>query len=124
MRAHEYEKQAAAEFAQAAVKAGYRAYLAEKGNYGFYTDDDGSRVVSFQFNGFFESSVGGNYVTDKPAQTGTGWRIADASAKNIRVYFDANPPHWAVRDSKWRLATLDDHLDRYQRSSKYEQVAA
>lgn len=124
---HQYEIERAEEFARAAIKAGFRAYLAEAGNYGFFTDDEGSRVISFQFNGYFESRVSGNYVTDKPKETGSGWQISADSIsvepEEIKKYFNAYPPRWAVGDAQWRLATLEDHQNRYQWSSKYEEVA-
>lgn len=123
-RAHEI--QAAGEIAAAAGRAGFRPFLAEKGNYGFYTDADGTRVVCFQVNGYLETGVSGNYVTSDPRKTGTGWCIADSfNADMIRDYFDARPPGWAVSTGiTWRYATLDDHLNRYGASSKYIELTA
>lgn len=123
MRSHEYEKQRAQEIAQSALDAGYRPFIAEKGNYGFYTDADGTRVVSFQVNGYFEESVSGNYVTNEPQKTGTGWRIADSvNTQELDDYFNMNAPRWAVGDAKWRHATLTDELNRYQSSSRFKEI--
>jgi len=125
MTSHEYARQRAAEFAQAARKAGFRAFVAEKGNYGFFTDAEGTKTVDFQVNGYFESSISGNYKTDKPRATGNGWRIADSirdDAESIRQYFNSYPPHWAVGDANWVYTTLDHHLATYGNSSKYVEV--
>lgn len=119
----EYEQRRALEIAHAAINGGYRAFIAENGNYGFYTDAEGSRIVSFQVNGYFEESASGNYVTNQPKQTGTGWRMVDSvNTDSLKAYFDASPPHWAVGKSTWRYATLEDQKNRYQSSSRYAEV--
>ena len=109
------------EIAESAMQAGYRAFLAESKEYGFFTDAEGSRVVSFQFD-LLSSSFSGNYVTDKPRQTGTGWRIGENYALTQGSFdgmFNSGPPMWAVKDAKWHHATLADHLKRYGCSSRY-----
>ena len=40
-----YEKEAAQAVVQAIKAAGFRAFLAESGTYGFYTDADGSKII-------------------------------------------------------------------------------
>ena len=117
-------KQAAQDAVQAILKAGYRAFLAESGTYGFFTDAEGTRVVSFQCNRL-RDSVSGNYKTDNPRMTGTGWQIEEGFDPNrIDIYFNAQPPSWATQGAKWQLTTLQQHLDTYQRSSRYEEVLA
>lgn len=119
-----YEKENAAEFAQAALKAGFRAFLAKSGTYGFYTDATGSKVISFQFN-YLSPCVSGNYRTNQPKHTGTGWRISDdaeTSPSALRAYFDTVPPRWAVGNARWRYTTLEDHLKTYGGSSGYEEI--
>ena len=112
-RQHEIDR--AKEIAQAAIDAGFRAFIAEQGNYGFYTDENGSRVVSFQVNGYFEESISGNYVTSDPKSTGTGWRIADSiNTDLLSEYFRMSAPKWATSGATWRHATLTDNLKRYQ----------
>lgn len=119
----EYEKRRAAEIAQAAIDAGFRAFIAEQGNYGFYTDDEGSRLVDFQVNGYFEESVSGNYVTSNPQQCGQGWRIADSvNTDMISEYFNQTAPRWATGRNTWRYKTLAEHQSEYQASSRYTEV--
>jgi len=122
MQIREYEKSRAAEIAGRAVAEGFRAFLAEAGNYGFYTDLEGTRVVSFQVNGY-EERVSGNYVTNKAQQTGTGWVISDGIRfEKLRSYLDERPPKWAVGDATWNYATLENQMERYNKSSRYEEV--
>ena len=121
---NKYAKEQAAIIAQAAINAGYRAFIAESGHYGFYTDAKGSRIVSFQCDGFHDS-ISGNYKTSNPAKTGTGWRISDDFSKdNLVAYFEQFPPRWATGDATWEYTTLDQHQDTYQASSKYSEVTA
>jgi len=93
-------------------EAGFRVFIAEKGNYGFYTDKEGSKVISFQSD-LGGVSFSGNY---KSKYDGTGWRIGEnfTEFKNI---FKAPVPYWASRN--YKITTLEQHLDQYQSSSKY-----
>lgn len=122
---YKYEREIAAQVAQDAIRAGFRAFLAESGRYGFYTDTGGTRVISFQVD-FLSPTLSGNYVTNKGRETGTGWRISDGyvigDIETLKRAFQSIPPRWAVKDSKWRFATLKDHQDRYQSSSRYVEV--
>ena len=118
----EREKEWIAETAKAIKGAGFRVFLAERGTYGFFTDKDGSRVVSFQLD-LLRTTFSGNYTTDTPRQTGTGWRIADNDSGNYAEMFDACPPSWAVGSSKWKFTTLEKHTKTYQDSSKYTELA-
>lgn len=120
---HERERANALMVARAAIAKGYRAFLAESGTYGFYTDAEGTRVVCFQ-SSYSMPCVSGNYVTSCGRETGSGWQIDDGfSAERVDDYFQARPPHWAVKNHKWRYATLEDHLQRYGVSSRYVEVA-
>lgn len=121
---YKYERERTQQIVSAIKAAGFRAFLAERGTYGFYTDADGSRVVSFQCDGL-RDSVSGNYQTNMPQQTGTGWRISDdysIDESALEAYFNQNPPRWAVGDAKWSLTTLEQHLKTYGPSSKYVEV--
>ena len=97
--------------------AGFRVFIAERGTYGFYTDDEGSRVVSFQVD-LGAVHYSGNYQSQ---QSGTGWRLDTGDFESM---LHAYPPRWAVgRETKpVKLITLEDHLKRYQSSSKYTEV--
>lgn len=113
-----YAKQIIADTAASIKKAGFRVFLAESGTYGFYTDADGSRVVSFQTD-LGQLSFSGNYKTNNPSQTGTGWRL---NTQGYADMFNVVAPAWAVRDAKWQYTTLAQHLKTYQSSSKYREV--
>ena len=122
----EQEQALMREVAQRARQAGYRAFLSYNQTYGFYTDEEGTRVISFQPH-YFSVRFSGNYVTSSPRDTGTGWGIADLPVdENLDEFFHqmmtATPPHEYVRGcSWWKYASLLDHFDRYQRSSLYKE---
>lgn len=119
---YEYQKQRAAEIAAQIKAQGFRVFLAEQGTYGFFTDEEGTRVVSFQVNGL-RDSVGGNYRASEPQKTGNGWQISESINPEIaQNYFDKEAPHWAVGKASWRHTTLEEHLATYQASSKYSEV--
>lgn len=119
-----YQAQAIAELAAAIKKAGYRVFIASSGTYGFYTDAQGTRLVSFQYDlGGIKFS--GNYKTNNPRSTGTGWVIGtgyDRSAVGFRTMLESGAPSWAVRDAEWRYTTLAEHMKVYQSSSKYTEL--
>lgn len=119
---HGYQIERARQIAESAKAGGFRAFLAARGNYGFYTDCGGSRVVSFQVNGL-EEVVSGNYVTSEPHKTGSGWRIADTiEIDKLTEYFAARAPFWAVGNATVRPTTLSEHLERYGASSQYTEI--
>ena len=110
---------AVAELAASIRAAGFRVFVAERGDYGFYTDADGTRVVSFgpKFGGF---KFSGNYKTSNPKSTGTGWQLNTGSFADM---FAATAPKWATQGAKWEYTTLAQHLAVYQSSSKYSEQA-
>lgn len=113
-----YKTEATKELANAIKKAGFRVFLAERGTYGFYTDAEGSKAVSFQFHlGGFKFF--GNYKSDQPRQTGTGWQLADGSFQDM---FDQFPPSRAVGAAAWKFTTLDQLINIYQNSSKFGEL--
>lgn len=119
-----YKVEAVKELAAQIKQAGFRVFIAKSGTYGFYTDEAGCRIVSFQFDlGGFKFS--GNYKTDQPRSTGNGWGFGESvsvSAEGLRTMLKSNPPQWAVRDANYRLTTLEQHLATYQASSQYTEV--
>lgn len=119
-----YKVEAVAQLAQEIKAAGFRVFIAKSGTYGFYTDEAGSRVVSFQLDlGGFKFT--GNYKTDQPRSTGTGWGLgesASVSVEGLRTMLESNPPQWAVRSANWELTTLEQHLKTYQASSQYTEL--
>lgn len=119
---YQLDRQVISELADTLKLYGYRVFIAESGTYGFYTDQEGSRVVSFQHN-LMSLKFSGNYISRK---CGTGWRIAEnvgiPSETQARNYFNENPPYWATNGERVLLTTLQDILDAYQRSSKFKEV--
>lgn len=108
-------------------KLGYHVYLSSGKDYGFFTDQTGDRVCSFQVD-FYSVKFSGNYATDNMRSTGTGWRIApdllvnDLVTHNAEYFWKmltATAPHWAVGNAKVKYSTLRDHLRQYGRSSGY-----
>lgn len=121
---HNYKVEETAKLAAAIKSAGFRVFLAERGTYGFFTDTDGTRVVSFQHDlGGFKFS--GNYKAvkhDDVRQVGSGWVMGDVynvSKANLEELFRSGPPRWATNGLAVNLTTLDQHLKTYQSSSKY-----
>ena len=114
-----YKVEAVKELAEQIKQAGYRVFLAESGTYGLYTDKEGTRVVCFQYDlGGFRFS--GNYITDQPRYTGTGWVLETNSFEHM---FYQGPLLSQVGNASWKYTTLEQHLNRYNPSSKYtEQV--
>ena len=122
---NQYQKEAL-EFVELVLDSGYRAFLAERGTYGFYTDAEGSRVVSFSAG--WQNCVSGNYRPvnhEHGRQLGTGWRIVDRlprSKQELQAAFDAPAPQWATKGLPVTLTTLDQHLKSYQQSSCYTEI--
>lgn len=116
-----YEQQIIQELAPRIKAAGYRVFIAESGRHGFFTDADGSRVVSFQYD-LGGVTFSGNYTTNDPCKTGTGWCIADSNTKDYDDMFNAYPPQWATSGATWGYTTLEKHLAVYQWSSGYAEV--
>lgn len=113
-----YKTEAVQQLAAEIKNAGFRVFIAKSGAYGFFTDAEGTRVVSFQYDlGGFKFS--GNYVTDQPRSTGTGWVMGSASRGNYKQLFESYAPEWAVKGAKWKHTTLAQHLATYQASSVY-----
>ena len=101
---------------------GFRVFIAERGTYGFYTDQSASRVVSFQCS-LGIVSFSGNYNS---RSCGSGWRITDdivsPTKEEAQMMLDSNAPYWATKGEQVSLVTLDDHLKKYQQSSRYKEV--
>jgi len=111
----DYKKDAIKALAADIVKSGFRAFIAERGTYGFFTDADGTRTIGFQYDlGGIEFTY--NYKSDQPRQTGTGCRI---EAGDYGHMLNQGPPGWATRGANARPVTLAQHLATYQQSSKY-----
>lgn len=120
-----YRQTAADEFAARIKALGFRVFLAERGEYGFITDDEGSRVLSFSFTD--GGNLGGNYG---PAsrESGTGWRMDETpqsltTAERVKRALYAHPPMWCGKGWK-HLTTLEQYLAMYGTSSRYAELGA
>ena len=109
-----------AEVTEGILASGLRVFLASSGGYGFFTNADGSAVVSFQAD-LDGVTFSGNYKTSEPRRTGTGWRI-DENCADFPAMLSARAPQWATGDATWQYTTLQEHLTTYDKSSKYEEV--
>lgn len=113
-----YKTEAVRELAAQINAAGFRVFIAESGTHGFYTDAEGARVVSFQYDlGGFKFS--GNY---KSQGCGTGWIIddkGDYSPESLRTMLDSGAPRWATQGREVHLTTLAQYLTAYQSSSRF-----
>lgn len=112
-----YDKEAIKKIAQNIKAAGFRVFIAKSGTYGFYTDDAGSRVVSFGVD-LGTVKLSGNYKTSAPKQCGTGWGLKPTD--NYNAAFNEIAPSFAVPNGvSWRYTTLAEYLKNYQESSKF-----
>lgn len=116
-----YKREVALEVARRALAEGLRVFLANdgEGDYGFFTDQEGKRVVSFRV-GFGSPSFTGNYGPPSRS-SGTGWRIVDGFPATLASCLDAYPPQWC--GTGWRyLTTMAQHLEAYGKSSRYREI--
>lgn len=109
-----YKTKAILEEAAKIHAEGFRVFIAKSGTHGAYTDQEGNRVTSFQYD------LGGlrfftNYITSSPRTTGTGWEALKGSYEDMNKEY---PPHWAVKGASYKFTTLEQYLERYGPSSK------
>lgn len=116
------------DFVNLTLKTGLRVFVAEQGHYGFVTNTEGTRVMSFAMTGL-RFSISGNYraIGRNPSKVGTGWCISDEWVETkgrLKHLFDLSqyPPSWATLGQTVKLTTLVEHLERYQRSSRYTEI--
>lgn len=116
------------QFCEALKSKGFIVYIAQPKNgtrfYGFFTNEVGDRVVSFQYD-FSLLSVSGNYRTESPKNTGTGWRIADGLTfddivNRADVFIESLPPRWAHNGFNWRYEKASEHISIYPASNFVE----
>jgi len=118
-----YKQETIKEITNCLRNEGFRVFIAERGNYGFFTDEAGSRVVSFELSPGGPRFTG-NYKTDDPKTTGTGWLICEGYPRFYREIFDAQPPTWAVGSASWRFTTFKEHTKTHQSSSRYAEATS
>lgn len=101
-------------------EGGYRVFVSGSGTYGFYTDNSGKRVVSFQVD-YGTPVFSGNYRTNQPELTGKGWRMSCPGEEvGFHEMINAEAPAWATRGATVvKYTTLEQFLETYQPSSKF-----
>lgn len=121
-------KERTAELISKIKSFGYPVYLSKNGNYGFFTNSDGSKIVSFQIDYFFFNFS----ANHKSIGLGTGYRITNdeqcplweidnfCTAEFLEKLINA-PIYKSRRKNEKFLSwtTLEQHLKSYQDSSKY-----
>lgn len=115
-----YKKEMIAEVVEKIKAQGFRVFLADKGTYGFFTDKEGSKVISFGVD-LLSIYYSGNYKSSNPQKCGQGWKICE-NAEDFQKVFDASPPYWAVQGFKWSYKSVEDQIAMYGQSSKYQEV--
>jgi len=114
----QYKKDETRKLAESMVKDGFKAYIAEGGTYGYFTD--GNKVVSFQYDlcGF---SFSGNYVSEWGRSCGSGWQLEDSDIFGGLI--SQTPPYWIrVYDTKWHYTTPEEHEEKYGKACRYKEV--
>lgn len=112
-----------------ALGAGLRVFIAQKGNYGFITDSQGSTVLSIQVDGL-RFSTSGNYRPTKARDgmtVGQGWRIGDdwlTTKDDVVTAFNTakHPPHWETKGLPVTLTTLETQLSSYNKYCNYTEI--
>ncbi len=120
-----YKQQAAQEFAQRILALGFRVWMAERGTYGFISDETGKRVLSFSAEDC--GSLGGNYGPPS-RESGTGWRMDQGphdlrTADDVRAALNALPPSFCGNGWKY-LTSVAQHLGQFGTSSHYVELQA
>lgn len=108
------------DYAARLVSFGFRVWLSSKvgASHGFYSDDDGARVCTFQTTGG-QVRFSGNYHASHGC--GSGWCIEEHAPTDklmARDFLHAFAPHWANPSPSY--TTVSEHLANYGQSSKYE----
>jgi hypothetical protein len=99
-------------------ESGNRVFISSNGEYGFFTDPEGLRVVTFGID-LGTVYYSGNYNS---TNSGTGWKLDNQKA-GFSEMLSADAPRWAIgKDPKWSYKTMEQHLAIYQSSSQYKEV--
>lgn len=111
------------EFAAKIKSWGFRIWFAERGYYGFISDDTLSRVLTFNLR----DGTLGNCYGPPSTESGTGWRLHGNpwTLKNPDHVRELLYEYPTVRQcgNGWKyLTTVDQHLKMYGPSSRYREV--
>lgn len=105
---------------------GYIVYIAESGEYGFYTD--GSRVVGFGGHWRFSVDFSGNYralTAEGGRRIGTGWQVeggkelTSITEEQAHRFVTASAPAWATGGERYKLTPPEEYLKTYGASSRF-----
>ena len=114
--------QEVASFVERIKTLGFRVFVAERGEYGFITDETATRVLSWSFTD--GGRLSGNY--GPPSQEcGTGWVLEGSpwdlqTGDDVKSALYEHPPHW-IRGWK-HFTTVEQHLAMYGQSSRYSEA--
>ena len=114
-----FKREIALDVARKALSEGLRVFLSADETYGFITDDDGVRVVSF-YVPFSSPAFSGNYRHENPRRYGQGWQIREGMPETLRGFLSAVP--FRRINGKWRYKTLAEYLGEYGASSGFFEV--
>jgi hypothetical protein len=122
MSRSQVKKEAICKLAEILRGYGFRVSISKTGEYGYYTDAEGTRVCSISMGLSYELSFSGNYHSKA---SGTGWRIQDMSdyptKEQAEAMLYALAPRWATTEQV-RYATEESHHKFYGQSSGYERA--
>lgn len=118
-----YDEKEALDFAYRIKALGFRVFLAEKGTYGYVTDETGSRVMCF--SGTIWGGLSGNYVANRGSVS--GWKM-ETQLKDLQTKEDvekalyALAPLWTGVGHSVKYTTEKSYRNLYQDSSKFREL--
>lgn len=98
---------------------GFEVWLSDNGEYGFFTNEEGNRVVYFQLGYTSWEVEFSGCLSGGDRNSGTGWKMDATNYKD--AWEEAkNPPSWYRRymPSTAKYATRETHLRMFS-ASKY-----
>jgi hypothetical protein len=115
----EQKKQVIRQFAELAKEQGFKAYLSYNDEYGYFTDAEGKKVISFQLD--FGSVVCSANVKNTSGG-GTGYRIE--TGQKPKDFYAQGIPSWyhPYCTPKTRFATQEEYQKDFQKSSKFYEI--
>lgn len=102
---------------------GLRVFLSDegKGNYGFFTDKNGTKCVSFDTEPWLLLRFFTCHTSKPGYREGSGYIIQDEVADVSKLYLHSMLDLNKETDA-YKPKTLQDQLDAYGQSSKYKEV--
>lgn len=99
---------------------GFEVWLSANGEYGFFTNEEGDKIVYFQYGNPSWAIEFSGCLSKGDRHCGTGWKM-DATNHKDAWKEAKNPPSWyrSYMPSTAKYATRETHLKMYGYSSKY-----